>query len=56
MSGRVLTGESYFTVYKTVKPLDRCPHSDGNSCEQYRLKGERCQNCPLTSGKGTENG
>lgn len=25
----------------------RCPNSDGNSCEQYRLKGQYCQDCPL---------
>jgi len=27
--------------------LNPCPYSDGNSCEQYRLQGQRCQNCPL---------
>lgn len=27
-------------------PLTKCPHSDGNSCEQYRLQGQRCQDCP----------
>ena len=27
--------------------LTTCPHSDGNSCEQYRLQDQRCQDCPL---------
>lgn len=27
--------------------LEPCPYSDGNSCEQYRLQGQRCQDCPL---------
>lgn len=26
--------------------LERCSHSDGNSCEQYRAMGQRCQDCP----------
>lgn len=32
---------------KALKPLDRCPHGDGNACEKYRLQGQRCQGCPL---------
>lgn len=31
-------------------PLEKCPYSDGNSCEQYRLQGMRCQDCPLIWG------
>ncbi len=27
--------------------MNPCPHSDRNSCEQYRLKGQYCQDCPL---------
>lgn len=34
--------------------LSVCPHSDGNSCEQYRLQGQRCQDCPLLQAPATD--
>ena len=30
-----------------ITAFHRCPYSDGNACEQYRLQGQRCQDCPL---------
>lgn len=33
-------------IEKDYGILDRCPNSDGNACEQYRLQGMRCQDCP----------
>lgn len=30
------------------QPLEqRCPYSDGNSCLQYNLMGQVCQDCPI---------
>lgn len=30
--------------------IEKCPYSDDNSCEQYRLQEQRCQSCPLVFG------
>lgn len=39
------SGITGFFVTKWAHLLSKCPDSDGNSCEQYRVQGQRCQEC-----------
>lgn len=46
------SAETAITVARRHREaIEKCPHGDGNSCEQYRLQDQRCQDCPLLDQK-----